>query len=555
LAPDSLISNLSQSVQLGEPVKGMMTLAALQQLRYRLGTTARLLPLAMLHLDQKVEVLEDAGIATLGALVDKSPEDLMRLPGLGKSAVTHIAGRLEQIGQSVDSQGCIDWRAFCKAASLPLLPSGSGPRSGSEFLTLLSPLAEELAHHLADPLERAILVDRLTRPREEQRTLEELARGLDVPLTRERVRQREKRLLDSLSEALLFGEYSGLALHFDPDFSSYWAAAMRHLPADGEMTFEAFCQCLCSCWEVTLHELFAHLPFITAVLTSRSQAPPSLRAAKGVTAQSFAKLGISTKEMPIYRLPLGRHAGELDQAGLNDIGALIEALRFNRLGQVRQETIKEAGRLLHALNNASTAEGAIDWQVFADLAGFSLIPSIRMDNASVFMATVRDNVAQALAEGRITARSVDIFNLRTCKPRAERPTLETVGRALSVFGSGVKREETQFLKALNAQLVQLDMSVARVFYRPEFLDYWSESARIYQASAGSYDRFVLLLQTRWGLSAREVAQGAPTLWAVIDGYPRGKPRRRAVRHEAGVGVAAPLVAGGVVKLRGFRRVH
>lgn len=521
--------------------------------RARLSERARLLPLAAVHINEKVGMLAKSGIHTLGELVDRSPKDLARLPGIGRRAVEHFAERLGQIDRSVDERGEIDWNRFCEAADLPVLPSVL-PRTGAEFLAALPALVRELAEVLREPLEQAILFDRLTQPREQQRTLEELAGTSPVPMTRERVRQREKRLLDDISDALLFDEYPDLPLRFDASFGAFWKAAMDQLPAAGEMTFEAFCRCLCSCWHVSAEELFGHLPLVTVVLTSRAQIPPAMRATKGLGSASFGQLPQSILELPVRRLPLGRHLGQLEQANIHDVASLIDAFRYNRLGTLNRRLVDRAQELLGAMAGAALSNGTLDWQGYADRTGLELMPPVPLRGAEQFLAEMPGTITAVLRKSQITGRAADIFLARTCKPPAERPTLGATATALCTIGPTVKMEETRFLSALNSQLVEGDMSMAGVLYRPEYLDRWSEAAGLYRSAGGDYAHFRRMLAEQWQVSRGSLDVGIPILWAVIGRYPRGRG------GQAGSRTSRPAAHNGatsnnVVVLRGFRRVH
>lgn len=510
--------------------------------------------MAAAHINEKVGMLAKAGIHTLGDLVDEFPKDLSRLPGIGRRAVEHFSKRLDHIDSSVDADGEIDWTLFCKAAAVPILPSASLPRSGTEFLASLPGLVRGLADVLIEPLEQAILFDRLTRHRDEQRTLEDLAGSLPVPMTRERVRQREKQLLDDLSDALLFDEYPDLQLRFDAAFSGFWKAAMNQLPAAGEMSFEAFCRCLCSCWQVTADELFDHLPFVTVVLTSRAQIPPAMRATRGLDTAVIKRLPPAVLSLPVQRLPIGRHVDQLADAGITDVGTLIEAFRYKRLAGLHPSLVERAKNLLPILASAISPDGALDWEVFAEKTGTRLVPAATPSGAEGFLLNLTDTVALALREGQITRRGADIFLLRTSKPQGCRPTLEATGNILNTIGPTVKMEETRFLAALHRQLVTGYLSTSAVQYRSEYLDWWSDAARLHHSAEGDYDLFRRLISHSWRVSPAALDAGVATLWSVIGRYPHGRAGQPGRRKLSGPAKTAAS-SSHIIVLRGFRRVH
>ena len=151
-----------------------------------------------------------------------------------------------------------------------------------------------------------------------------------------------------------------------------------------------------------------------------------------------------------------------------------------------------------------------------------------------------------------SGRAAGIFQLRTSRPRAERPTLERIAQLLGGHGSTIKREETDLLNTLHAQLVAGDFLHSRVLFPPQFLAWWRRARYFFERSGADYDRFCGLLADEWGVPVSLVMPNAEGLWAVLTRYPSGR------RTVSGRTRSVPLPAaftGGTIVLRGFRRAH
>jgi hypothetical protein len=89
----------------------------------------------------------------------------------------------------------------------------------------LTEVTDAVIRNRSSEVEQLILTERLVKQPGARLTLEQIAQRAIPVITRERVRQLERRLIDALSDALLFDDYRDLAFCFRTEFADRWKAA------------------------------------------------------------------------------------------------------------------------------------------------------------------------------------------------------------------------------------------------------------------------------------------------------------------------------------------
>jgi hypothetical protein len=510
-------------------------------------------PLWMLRLEKKTEILEAAGHATVASLFAGYRSDrLLNIPSVGRSTVDEIGRRfalLEDV--AAEAAGGIDWERYALALGHDLVPA-SDVASGRRFLAAFAEVVDAVIRSHPNPVDQLILTERLVRQGEERLTLEQIAQRAMPPITRERVRQLEKRLIGALSDALLLDDYRELPFHFRTSFAVRWKDAAQRFSNDTEISFGAFMAGLEEVWEVPFGELLPHLPLITSILTSRATLPPQLRQAMRLHPRLYGEVDQRLSERPIGWLALGKTGVELCERGITTIGDLIIAGRQNTLPATGTRAGTDCRRALNALAVALGESGTVDWQSFGKELGLKAVPAVERERADDFLHNLNADLEEAVRVTGSSGRAAGIFRLRTCRPRTERPTLERTAQALGGHAPTIKREETDLLNALHAQLVDGDFLHSRILYPPHFLARWRSARQAFERSSADYQRFCSLLADEWHVPASLVLTHGEGLWAVLTRYPSGR------RTVSGRKRSVPLpvtFTGGTILLRGFRRAH
>lgn len=514
------------------------------------SATARARPVEVLRLGPKAKFLRQAGISTIGHLQrDGVLQRLPRLGGLGPGTVETIRNRLADLAASVDEAGEPQWDEVAASWGYPVMPDHP-LATGEAFLEAAPDVIARWIEAHDNEADRLILSARLVRSRKDRLKLDDLGRRLG--LTRERVRQREKKLLDGLCDSLLADDQSRSPVQFSAEFRAWWERALSAYSDAATLTWPGFVSGLERAWGVPAARLMTILPLALAVLTDGGQVVPPRTP---IPARLLEPLAPSLLRRPIRSFPVGRSLNDLEDAGCTSFGALLLAATENRLPQGRAGEV--GSRILTAVASAVDSGGELDAHGFAVALGIPLLPPSPPRTASEFLSVFDSCAEAAVGLGRTTGRASRIWRIRTCQPSDKRPTLEKAAALLGTSGPNVKREETVLLASLNAQLVEEELVNAGVVWRREFLDRVAEAAAMHKQAGGDYTTFTVGLASRWDLDGGQIHDGAAGLWAVLSLYPNGWRRAGRSRPYAVAPLAqAPQVeSSGLIVLRGFRRAH
>jgi hypothetical protein len=503
----------------------------------------RALPVSVLQLGSKSQWLHDAGYETVGDVADADLRSVGGLRAVGTRTVKTIRQRLEEFSMA-SVNGAIDWQRFSEASGLPLLPVAP-VLSGRQLLDVLPEVLGTIGSHLRDDGYRDILVNRLTRGPQDQATLEAIGLRSDPVVSRERIRQKEKKLLSQLTGALIWDRDGRLGIQFHPTFTAWWRKAAAEFGGVDEIGFDEFVGRLASTWEVPVAALTTHLPFITAVVTGEPRMPAALRAGASLDPRFF-RLQPSAAAIPLLRFRLGKVAQRLTAQGIATLGDLLRAVSAGSLSQ-------NLDTGLEAIASGIGPDGLLNWEAYAAATGLVPLPSVPSANAPAFLAGFTETVCSLLTRVRRSERTARIFALRTQHPVRTRMTLDAVASAIGTYPSHVKNEETALLEQLHDIIVEREFAEVPVWVDQTWLDRCREAHLAFEMCRPDYVRFLGSLALRWGVSHTEAESAAPGLWAIFTGYPAGRSRgARPLPDEAPL---APELSTARIKLRGFRRIH
>lgn len=512
-------------------------------------------PVEVLRLGTKARFLHDAGLHTLGDLTAEGVTGrLQTLPGIGPKTARLVPERLATIRSSAaEIAGEPDWDGIAAAWGFVSTPQEPVADNHS-FLAVLPEVIATVVGGYESAMDRLILSERISRAHAERITLEAI--GNEFNVSRERVRQRQVRLLDDLSDALINDDQSHMPIHFRESFRAFWVRAARHFEDTAELNYPEFERRLEEVWSLPAGELAPFMPLAIAILADGVRIPapgPDLHPSLATTPEEIL-------QRPIHEFPVGRAREKLEDAGIVSFGLLLGAARENRLpsgrdGQIAIDILNGVGRALAE----GRAAGADAW---ATSLGLTALPRIDPADGAAFIRSLDEALAEAARINGTSGRAEQIYRLRTCIPRHRRPTLYDIAAELATYGSSVKREETVLLASLHTQLVEGDMTDAAVVWRPGFLAFFKAAKELHNLAGSDYSRFCSSIGRRWGVDTDEVREGVEGLWAVLSLYPGGRRTRRTRNSTAAAPVrfreeASPPLApsGGVVVLRGFRRRH
>jgi hypothetical protein len=512
------------------------------------------LSIGVLHLGQKTIWITQAGYHNVGQLAAEWPIGPRQIQNIGPTTINLIGQRLSALSASLNG-GEVDWDRYCELTGIQLVPASPDAEEGAGFLHSLPAVLSEIARVLDDALDAAILLRRIARPPGEQDTLEDLAQFSASKVTRERVRQRERRLLTDLSRGLMWDDYGSLALHFRPSFSRWWKEAAGRFRDIEDITFADFIEGLSEVWGVNHATVMEQAPIIMAIVTRDAQMPASFRSGFRLDPRLYGVLPASTLEVRLSRLRLGKYAADLAEYGVTTPRDIIALCRAGRIADIESRASREALAHLNVLAGCLDSEGAIDWSAYRAVVGLRRLPDASPASPLDFVSGLSAHLAALVSEAAITPRAADIFRLRSARAYHERLTLQEIADRLDTHGPTIKREETILLEFLNDLVIDREFTNSPVWLDEAWLGYWSTAQDAYGRAGGDVELFARDLAGAWQLPASALDQAAPALWSVLSGYPDG--RRIAPRRSLPAESAQPAhpAGDGRIRLVGFRRLH
>lgn len=505
--------------------------------------SAASLPVDVLCIGVKGRLIRKAGYRTVGDLVSADPAKLTAIPSVGKTTIRLALERASQLA-SVAIDDAIDWPAWSSAAGLPLAP-GHPVASGREMVGILPSTLDGIAAGLEDPVLRDILSLRLmARPRE-QASLDDIAsshpRSNGKTVSRQRIQQMEAHLLRQLTGTLVHGRDMGLGICIHPDFSSWWKHMAGVFAGDEELSIDDFLTRMATAWDVTVAEIIPYVPGICAIVTGSTRLPLELRSAVRLPPQLYA-LDEDSLAQPVRRFRFGKRGEQLERDGFTSLSAVLDLAKTGHC---------PSGVLEHLdIIAGCSLDGKISWSQYRQVLALPALPATPPSNHAEFSKRFALTIRQMLEVPLPTARSVQIFWLRTRQPENTRPTLEAVASQLGTYSSSVKREETELLQWLHRTLVDRRQGRLPFWIDGEWLAIFREAATIFDDCDEDFERFGAALAVRWNLTLRDLDEALPALWAILTGYPVGRRYSGRSANPTTV-VHAPAR----IQLRGFRTLH
>ena len=526
--------------------------------RERMSETVKKLTLGQLHLHKEIGKLKKIGVENLEQLLGIFGKGLPEIPGVGKKARINLLKIAKCADSSISESGDMEWEKFAELAGLHVIPDTSVRlTTGGEFLASLEVVVQKLTTKCFDEVETATLVDRLIPLKINTVTLEKL--GSRFGVSRERIRQKQKKVIERISAAVLDNYYEGLSFRFTQNFSQFWRTAGEYFQGNDSVSYNSFIDGLTKVWNVERQQVIPHLPLIYAILTSNSKMPPEFAVSGKLPPEIFNIQNDQDLAKPFTLLhPSKNLAKAIANADVNSIEQLLNALRADN-SILRSRFIENLTlEILNPLSKSVTSQGVISWQDFYKIRGIQLVPESETDSPAYFVEHAIDAVSTFICRTEITKRSCEIFHLRTVPKAAERKTLNQAGDLLECKGPIIKFEESELLGRLHDAIFTEDYTASHARFQNSFIKQWKKIRKIYRQTSNPI-RFAELLSIEWKLPVIEVSKIIPMVGCIIEGRPKGYTGKRFIApstfSKTGDASLEQVETPSVIRLRGFRCIH
>ncbi len=548
LQPTGGQSSLAQKAQSPDQVD--IFLPTIPQISDATGS----LDLEAIHLGTQVPKLKSIGVNDVGALLKVLRTGLPQIWSLGRKSQEKINNAVKALKKSLNRNGDVDWHQFASACGHPVIPSPSVEiPDGNAFLSILPEVTSTVARDCFDKVESAALQERLNQ--QNATTLETL--GQQFGLTRERIRQKQMIVLNSISAALLDGNYADMGFRFSEQFSSYWRRAASHFGEIESLGFHDFIDGLAAAWKVDSSQLLPHIPLIYCVLTKESSLPAHYKFFAKIPASVFNIVEIDAVRSVDSLHPSRALSRICVDGGLTTLGDLVRKLRDpeNSLSDsTRERLLSEVLQHLVIEKN-----NRIDWDKYYSSKGIKFLPHREVSSVEDFADGMTDSILE-FASHLNWDKATEIIQLRCIPGIIQRKTLKTVAEMLGIHGPTVSLIEKTVLGMINDAIFRDDYADRQYRFQARFVEFFKEAQRI-TGAADSNEYAASLLRNAWNLDSETTDKIISLLRAIIKLHPPRYPGKRKdsqnnqVERVRPAPQSQPKTSNPVlIKLRGFRSV-
>jgi len=542
---------------------------ALASRQIGLSEQALNLDIGVLHIGPKSDKLRDRGISSVRDLQGVSLAEILSWQGMGRSTTSRIQEGIEALKRAQVPDGDIDWEIYCDHMQLTLLPKQKLSQSMSETILLLPDVIEETILAGETDENRLILQNRIMKPPAERMTLEAVSDLMPVKITRERVRQKEAKILQRLASALIYNDYAQAPYHFRPEFTAPWSkAADQFVSSENEVSLSALVEGLEVAWGVSRDVFSEQLPLITAIITGDLASGEEFKKALPVEMPLLLQGSGLALDIPLRQLQIGKAAGSFAERGIDTVSDFLGAIASGEVeiggGQATKITYEQINILAQCVEET----GEIDWSLYTETVGVPRLPVGVIDSPSRFLETIIPTGIDVLQSRQISFRAADIFKMRSSVGLATRPTTEKMAAKLGGHAPSIKLVETKLLNFLNEVFIEGNVAIARAHVDEVFLSYWVTIDRTFSKFDGDIEHLQRELCEKWNIGKGELDKYMPAIVAILTGYPMGRLSRFSNVSRKGVTEPRNVPAykahdikeereftPRMVSLRGFRRSH
>lgn len=501
--------------------------------------------------------LTAVGINTVYDLINTSGDKLLSITALGKKIIQEIDRAIEIIYISTTDLGIFSFSKYAKQSNhLICLPADFNADAESNFLHYIDSFFEEYLETL-QKRERKIAKTRIWSNKSDYWTLEEL--GEKFSLSRERIRQIEKKIINSLRELLV--ERGAFRIHnqistsiCDPKFSERWRKAASEFSTVDEIDLYEFQLKLSEIWNVSIEGLKERLPLIAAVFTGSPSSNLSRESRLENTLPPLQNSSLKTKNTKLTAFRTGKGARKLAEEGFETIADVIEF--WPMPDSIASKSILET---LYKAENSLTDEGDIKWDDYLIQLNINRESGFSPESPLEFFSGFADFIAHCVPYVTTWDHCSEIYQLRTRHLPSSRMTLAQCAEVIPGFnsvGPMISRVERYLINRLREVFVRKDFCCCYVWIPPTVFEYMTKCAAFLKKSDDNFNCFRDLLSSEYELDLSIIDKSSAIIWAMLSGFnPDRYHHLKARRHLREKFIKSHVKLGQTVKLAGFRTVH
>lgn len=501
-----------------------------------------------LGLGVKADTFKRHGRTTLALLLENQ-EELWRVPSVGRRTVELIHNRVATLAAAVINNE-IDLDRLAEIQGVAIIPEERYFDDG-QITAVISKLIRLVSQEDKSEVASFIADYRICIAGSETATLEAIALMAKVKITRERVRQIEKRILGKVASLLMkpFPEIGKTVVR--SDLKIRFRNLSIALAERDEITPANLGILISTEWNCTVADAFRVLPMVMAIIEGTARSSAELKRLGDSPDRFFYPIEGVAGKWRVQNIGAERNLSlKLEELGITTIDNLrlawIDGQDFGR----HSEYIE---RVLTVACSDHLHNDHLDNMVFAnrfgDSMGRAIVPAEKSNWAN-YVGSVREDVMSIIHNGTFWSDAQLIFDLRTSRLPNERLTMEALGEKIGRLGVTIKRTETDTLERLASVILDGQEGFAQCIIQPDWIEMWRELKRTYQRFPTDQRMFRRSVEEAYDFDDLELTMAMPTIWAILSGLPTRKIHGKTkVETAKSNHVLAPI------KLAGFRAVH
>lgn len=518
------------------------------------------LDIGWLRISTKTNYFRGAGLNNIGDFYNfirnhYSNDRRIKIAGVGASTLNEAKSVFYALQDATTSEGDLDFQQYALQNDLILIGGKSTTLSVDQFLFHLDELWEQLINAFDDAMDKAIIQLRLSKQGDDRVTLEELANLSNPPITRERVRQRENKLLKKIVLGLIFDEYGNERFIFNPLFSNFWKALANSITGD-EIEIRTFLETTSEIWEIPVDRIISRLPIILQLVTGEA-----LNHSANLISEYFEpKILYNTNEetnnihsASVLRkkdLRLAQRFGDVKILG-NLINIVKQSFVDRALNDQEIRLLKSIASLAKSLG----PDGDFQWATFAEQTGKKLILNDSL-SMTAFFENLENDIITVVDHVQLRAKGHQIFKERTIVDRDIRKTVATLSKELGVQQPVITMMERHSINRLQEVLFERNFHYCNAIISPLYLEYWSTLADVYNRTGSEIVRFKSELVNCYGISPKLITNNLYIIVPLLTGYSHRRLSRYTSHSYDQIETDKPRIdLSAKIKLRGFRRLH
>jgi len=519
-------------------------LRELQQKRDAIQSVLNIISVDALGLGKKSNYFKQHGWRYVGDLPHNLENTLYQMQGLGRKT----AGRALSAKSNLEAayvNGNIDRQVFASLEGIPIIPAAN-LASEISLSELFRSTLIRAASYDDNPVTELVVKDRVCQAGSDTATLEEIAYMPNVNLTRERVRQIEKRYLSRVRKGLLDPWARSTGCLFTDEFRQPFVALADSLTSRETIGIHELVDNIEHFWNCRRKEANLLLPMIMAIIEGTARTDGNLRRLGDLPEALLRPLRRPARDWPAWNLGAGK---TLTVRMKRNSIASSEELRLAWIdGFDFKDETNTLLRGLKYLSELKTNE-LPDIDRLGEVMEKEVVPE-KLATPKKYLEQITDDLTTLIDHGSFYSRAKDIFLRRSALSPEERAISQDLADEYNVTQPAVSRTQTVTLERLHDLVLGGAAGCTGILFRHDWLDFWAEIENLFERFYPDQRTFQRSIMSAFSASEGIVGAAVHPIWAICSGRTSKKSIGQIdINKTTETTVMAPVV------LRGFRAVH